>query len=493
MIAIILNKLQFEYDIYSLIKAFYEHEELKIFEVGQEDGSIYDLKINLWFLENKIQFFLRESKNEHEYENEISCSCLENRKVIKNKLKQVIYCSLSHILEKTLPWGTLTGIRPTKIVYQLMEKGWEKERVLNHIKELYFISDKKAQTTYDIAQREKMLLNTMQLKDGYSLYIGIPFCPTTCLYCSFTSYPIVAYKKKVQAYLNAMKKELLYIKDAFSHKTLETIYIGGGTPSTLEAKELEELLIFLGQHFECSTVKEFTVEAGRADSITKEKLMVLKKHKVNRISINPQTMKEETLKIIGRNHTVQQVIDAFYVAKEVGFDCINMDLILGLPGETIEDVTHTMEEICKLNPDSVTVHSLAIKRGSKLNDWIVKNGVIDIHNSEEIMDTVIRGVESMNMNPYYLYRQKNMAGNLENVGYAKKEKYGIYNVLIIEEKQSIVAVGAGSITKVVCDDGRIERCDAVKDIDLYIERIDEMIERKRNLFSKYAKEINLEK
>ena len=266
---------------------------------------------------------------------------------------------------------------------------------------------------------------------------------------------------------------------------VQNIYIGGGTPTTLEAHQLDRLITSLKQYFDFSTVLEFTVEAGRADSITREKLEVLYKHGVQRISVNPQTMKDDTLKLIGRRHTVEQAKEAFQLAREVGFTNINMDLILGLPNETVEDVEETIRQVCELKPDSLTVHSLAVKRASKLGAWIEKNDISMLKNTDETMEVARKGALSMDMKPYYLYRQKNMAGNFENVGYATEGKYGIYNILIMEEKQTIVALGAGSITKRVFPDGRIERCDNIKDVVGYMERIDEMIERKKELFKEF--------
>lgn len=232
-----------------------------------------------------------------------------------------------------------------------------------------------------------------------------------------------------------------------------------------------------------SQVREFTVEAGRADSITAEKLRVMKRYGVTRISVNPQTMKQETLDLIGRRHTVAQTVEAFRLAREEGFDNINMDLILGLPGETKEDVEETIRRVQELGPDSLTVHSLAIKRASRLSQWILEHGISTLHNTDETMAIAAQGAKQMGMEPYYLYRQKNMSGNFENVGYAKPEKAGIYNILIMEEVQTIMALGAGTISKRVYGDGRIERCDNVKDVGQYIERIDEMIQRKQRLFS----------
>ena len=264
---------------------------------------------------------------------------------------------------------------------------------------------------------------------------------------------------------------------------LDTVYIGGGTPTSLEAEELDRLCCAIERYFDMSTVQEFTVEAGRPDSITREKLQALRKHPITRISVNPQTMKEETLKIIGRHHTVQQVVDTFRMARECGFDNINMDLILGLPGEDAEDVRRTTERIRELNPDSLTVHSLAIKRASRLRRVIDEKGYPVLINTDETMEIAAEAAKDMEMKPYYLYRQKNMSGNFENVGYAREGKYGIYNILIMEEKQTIMALGAGSISKRVFPDGRIERCDNAKEVSVYLENLDEMLERKRKLFA----------
>ena len=288
---------------------------------------------------------------------------------------------------------------------------------------------------------------------------------------------------RVDAYLDSIEKEIEYVAEAFKDKKLNTIYIGGGTPTTLEPDQLERLLSKIENSFNLSFLQEWTVEAGRPDSITREKLKTIKCHPVTRISINPQTMKDETLELIGRRHTVLQVKDAFLLAREEGFDNINMDIIVGLPQETKEDVENTLEEIKKLGPDNLTVHSLAIKRAARLNTQKEEYAGMKSVNSESTMELTQDAAEEMGMKPYYLYRQKNMTGNMENVGYAKPGKEGIYNILIMEEMQTIVALGAGAITKAVYPNGRIERCENVKDIKTYLEKTDEMIERKKRLFA----------
>ena len=288
---------------------------------------------------------------------------------------------------------------------------------------------------------------------------------------------------RVDAYLDSIEKEIDYVAEAFKDKKLNTIYIGGGTPTTLEPDQLERLLSKIENSFNLSFLQEWTVEAGRPDSITREKLKTIKRHPVTRISINPQTMKDETLELIGRRHTVLQVKDAFLLAREEGFDNINMDIIVGLPQETKEDVENTLEEIKKLGPDNLTVHSLAIKRAARLNTQKEEYAGMKSVNSESTMELTQDAAEEMGMKPYYLYRQKNMTGNMENVGYAKPGKEAIYNILIMEEMQTIVALGAGAITKAVYPNGRIERCENVKDIKTYLEKTDEMIERKKRLFA----------
>lgn len=483
MLVVKCSKNDFIYDIHSLVKAFYPAEDVKVFMEGEKqlssDNGLPEIFISLNDHYIRINLFINDVIVKEE---KVEIKDTINRPEYKNVLKQLIYKLLSGYCNKELPWGTLTGIRPTKIAYGMLEENKSEDSIFQYMKDTYYASEEKSKLAIDIAKREMAILSNVNYDNGYSLYIGIPFCPTTCLYCSFTSFPICIYKDKVTDYLSALEKEIIFVKTHFRDRIADSVYIGGGTPTTLEPAEMERLLSFLTNNINFSRVKEFTVEAGRADSITREKLRVLKKYGVTRISVNPQTMKEETLQLIGRKHTVSQVKEAFLLARELGFDNINMDLILGLPNETIDDVKHTLEEVKLLNPDSITVHSLAIKRASRLNQWIEQNGITCLRNTDETVNLAAQYADAMNMLPYYLYRQKNMSGNFENVGYAKEGKSGLYNILIMEEKQTIIALGAGTITKRVFPDGRMERCDNVKDVQLYIDKIDEMIERKEKLF-----------
>lgn len=482
MFAVKLNLANYEYDIHSLVKAFYPEETVKVLTPETKEETVAEVLAQAGSV--GMEIVIAETHADITYmERHYHWDYTEAEGRFKDGFKRFLYRVLSEGLDKELPWGNLTGIRPTKLAYGMLEEGKNDEEIREFLKQTHYVSEEKIALSIDIAKREMELLKDIHYEGGYSLYIGIPFCPTTCLYCSFTSYPIAGYRKLVDDYVDCVIREMEYVSKKYAHKILDSVYIGGGTPTTLEAEQLDKLITALKKHFDFSTVKEFTVEAGRADSITREKLQVLKKHQVDRISINPQTMKQETLQIIGRRHTVEQVVEAFHMARELGFENINMDLILGLPGETEEDVANTIQRVTELAPDSLTVHSLAIKRASRLSQWITEHGITTLRNTDKTMEIASAGARALGMEPYYLYRQKNMSGNFENVGYAQPGKYGLYNILIMEEKQTIVALGAGSITKVVLPDGRIERCDNVKDVALYIEKIEEMLERKEKLFA----------
>ena len=463
-----LSHPNYEYDVHSLVKAFYAEDQVTVITPETKPEKLAELEPQV-----SLEIELAETGAKIRVGEEIFLWEAASEAIAdgyKNGLKRFLYRTLSKMTGQKLPWGNLTGIRPTKIAYGMLDEGRSDAEILDFMEQSHYVSEEKALLGIDIAKRERDLLKEIHYEGGYSLYIGIPFCPTTCLYCSFTSYPIAAFRRQVDAYVDAVIKEMDYVAENFQDKVLDTVYIGGGTPTTLEPEQLDRLITALKSKFDFSTVKEFTVEAGRADSITREKLEVLHRHQVSRISVNPQTMKQETLDIIGRKASVEQVLTAYRLAREVGFDNINMDLILGLPGELEADVQRTIEKIVELAPDSLT-------------QWIQENGVSMLHNTDETMKIAAAGAEKLGMKPYYLYRQKNMSGNFENTGYARPGKYGLYNILIMEEKQTIVALGAGSITKRVFPDGRIERCDNVKDVGLYIEKIDEMIKRKRELFT----------
>lgn len=485
---VILNCRTFEYDVHSLVKAFYPEEDVTITEDSDDfrsmrvtiepdaiplpgDDTLYSGTITIENISSDALAGLKVTQVDK-----------VDRALLKSEMKRALYRALADMTGKELPWGTLTGIRPCKIPMKLLEEGKDDAQIRSYMKDTYLVSDEKIELATAIAKRERGILSGLSGRQGFSLYVGIPFCPTRCLYCSFTSYPIAKFANKVDDYLAALKREIDFIKGAYDGRVLDSVYIGGGTPTSISADALGDLIGYLQDTFDFSTVREFTVEAGRPDSITRQKLEVLKQTGVTRMSINPQTMNQSTLDIIGRRHTVEQVKDAFLLARDVGHDNINMDIIMGLPGETEAEVEHTLSEIEKLSPDSLTVHSMAIKRAAGMHDYLGQHPELASVNTPQIMDMAAKSAERMGMKPYYLYRQKNMSGNFENVGYAKDVKYGIYNILIMEEMQDIAAAGAGTISKRLFDGGRIERCDDVKDIDLYLRDIDRMIDKKREFY-----------
>jgi len=477
MISLIMNKGIFENDIRVLVMAFFPGEKIVL---GQKEA--FDYCIDYMIHENKLSLSITNGQGKAKTLTlELSADDIINR----NMVKRLTYDLLSEYAGKQLPWGTLTGIRPTKIIMNLLDKGYEEKDIYQYFKSEYYISDSKYTICRQVAENERKVLKPLDLNNSYSLYIGIPFCPTICAYCSFSSYPLHVWEDKVDDYLEALFKEIDYVSKLQAGKPLLTVYMGGGTPTSLSAGQMQRLLEKLYQCFPMDLALEVSVEAGRPDSITKDKLEVIKKYGIHRLSINPQTMNQKTLDIIGRKHTPSQVVDAFLLARENGFTNINMDIISGLPGETPDNIKYTLDEIKKLNPEGMTVHSLALKRAAIFNqpDYMYKET-----NHEDInamIEQTYKAAGTMHMSPYYLYRQKNIAGNLENIGYSKQGYEGIYNILMMEEKQTIIAVGSGATTKIVSqEDKSVKRIENVKSVKDYIERIDEMIRRKEKELAK---------
>ena len=478
MIQIQCKETLYTYNLYHITKAFFPNAEIKqCVDAEQEPLVRIELDDGSCFLLDAKEFEENQKKEDAQ----------EKKKIVT----KMVYRFLSEKTGQEMAWGMLTGVRPTKLAMHQMENGMNEAQAKAFLQEVYCVSEKKAGLAVDIACREKALLSKLDYLNGFSLYVGIPFCPSICSYCSFSSSPIDVWSPRMDDYLKALCIELHHIAKETEGKTLNTIYIGGGTPTTLTAKQLEKLLnvvdeLFLNEE-RGAELLEYTVEAGRPDSITKEKLEVICSHPVTRISVNPQTMQQKTLDLVGRKHTVQAVKDIFHLARELGFDNINMDLIAGLPGENAEDMKDTLRQIEELSPDSLTVHSLAIKRAARMAQ---EQPVRDLHTEiTEMVEDAAKTAEKLGLVPYYLYRQKNIAGNFENVGYAKADKAGIYNILIMEEKQTIYAAGAGATTKIVLpekiktENGKetnLIRIENVKNIEEYIARIDEMIKRKSN-------------
>ena len=370
----------------------------------------------------------------------------------------------------------------------MVKAGYSNDDIIKYFRDNYLASEKKAQLCIDVAAREESFVN--HDKNLVSVYVGMAFCPTRCVYCSFASNPIGGNKKLVEPYVECLKQEISAIAEYIKDKNLKVqcVYFGGGTPTSVDEKTfhgvMKEIYDDIISQF---NPEEFTVECGRPDSITEEKLKTMKDFKVNRISINPQTMNDNTLKSIGRNHDSKEVIEKFNLARSLGFDNINMDIIVGLPGEGLREINHTLDIIKKLSPDNLTVHGMSIKRASKLHEEIVLKNTVKIAEQEELnkmYEATTIAAKELGMKPYYMYRQKNMVGNMENIGYSIEGKESIYNIQIIEEKQTILAAGADAVTKVVfLDENRLERFADVKDVREYVKRLPEMVEKKIELLN----------
>lgn len=402
----------------------------------------------------------------YDYENSRAFSGEPERKrYAKRFTKLALYLSLSDYLKIDLPWGALTGIRPVKFAYN------EGDDWRNVMKNQMRVSDKKIEMVSKIMETQKPFYVVNE--NANDLFIGIPFCPSRCSYCSFVS-NVVSAEKHLTEYVDALCKEIENAKPLI--KKLNSVYIGGGTPVSLPTDLLERILVSVG-NVDC----EYTVEAGRPDCIDDAVLTLLKKYGVTRICVNPQTFNDKTLELIGRKHTGDDIKVKFTLAKKYGFD-VNMDLIAGLPEETFEDFRYSLDTAVSLSPDDVTVHTLSLKKGSKLKESVER---LEAGEIEKMIDYAYETLTKNGYDPYYTYRQKYMAGNLENTGYAKKGKACVYNVDVMEEITDNLACGANAVSKKLFDGGaRIERYGAPKDIATYIAKIDTIIDEKNKLFEK---------
>ncbi|MGL4821061.1 MAG: coproporphyrinogen III oxidase, partial [Bacilli bacterium] len=404
-------------------------------------------------------------------------STIHSQKDTKRALRNaVLYAVVQLLTEHTgivQPWGILTGVRPTKLMHGFLRDGLTEESAIHILRTQYGVSEEKAKL---LARIVKVQLQTVP--DLYtcakevSLYIGIPYCPTKCAYCTFPAYAILPNKKNVPRFLAALHEEVIAMGAVLKQKgiRISSIYYGGGTPTSISAEEMDALYTLVETSMPMEGVREVTVEAGRPDTITEEKLAVLRKHGIDRISVNPQSFTDATLKAIGRHHTVQETIDKFHLARQGGMDNINTDLIVGLPGEDLAHLAHSLSETEKLMPESVTVHTLSFKRASEMTR---DKDRFPVASREEVSRMVHRATEWMNEHgyaPYYLYRQKNILGNLENVGYSKPGRESVYNIMIMEEAQSIIGIGCGASSKFVSPTtGEIEHYYNPKDPKVYDE------------------------
>ncbi len=404
-------------------------------------------------------------------------------------LSKLLYRAMSEITGIKPKWGVMTGVRPVKRVNRYIDAGLEYQQIKELFKREYYCSEEKLDIAYRTAQVQRKIMGTVK-EDSFSLYVNIPFCPTRCSYCSFISQTIDSGKKLIPDYIKLLCRELEYTAEISQRLglKLDTIYFGGGTPTSLEPSQLESIMQTIEKSFDLSTLREYTIEAGRADTITREKLETIKRNGCTRISVNPQTLNDKVLEAIGRRHTSEQFYKAFSLARELGFDCINTDIIAGLPTDTLDSFERTIEGLIALEPENITVHTLSIKRAADLN-YAENKGEVLKNSSADMVDYASLRLTESGYQPYYLYRQKNMLDNLENIGWSKSGMESLYNIFIMEEIQTILAVGAGASSKLVDLKGkRLDRIFNYKHPLEYIKHFDIMLEKKKEIADFYAKE-----
>lgn len=400
---------------------------------------------------------------------------------------QLLYKLLCDFTGLTQPWGILTGVRPVKLLRRLAEESSEEQAVKKFEKD-FFVSNEKIALSRETEHNERKILE-LSKPESFSLYVGIPFCPSRCSYCSFVMASIERAEKLIEPYTKLLCEEIKRTAEIANKLglRLETVYFGGGTPTTLSAEQLDTVLRTVNKSFDMSTCREFTVEAGRPDTIDSAKLFALKENKVDRISINPQTTNDEVLKTIGRKHTAQQFFDAFELARKCGFDNINTDLIAGLPTDTPESFKNSLDSIVRLNAECITVHTLCMKRASRLT---TEGVTLDLQQARDAREMLAYTQNILGQNdyiPYYMYRQSRMVGNLENVGWSKKGFESLYNVYVMDETHTILACGSGGVTKLKRNNpDYLERIFNFKYPYEYIDRFDELIQRKSGIMQFYG-------
>lgn len=403
-------------------------------------------------------------------------------------LGRAIFRAATRITGVRPPWGILTGIRPVKLVNARLENGMTPHEIVEDFRKQYYTSEEKAKLSIATAFEERRIVS-LSRPESASLYISIPFCPSRCLYCSFISHDVAKTEKLLPDYVRLLCKELEYtgmLADKLGLR-IETIYIGGGTPTAISAAQLSDIMGAVKKSFNLSFLREYTVEAGRPDTITREKLDAILEGGARRISINPQTLDDAILVRIGRNHTAAQIYEAFELARKAGVPSINMDLIAGLPGDTPEGFDRTLDGIFNLSPEAITVHTLAMKRASRL--VTSGGGMYDAAGEDvaKMLHSAGKRLSDAGYKPYYLYRQRNTLGGLENVGFAKPGFEGLYNIYTMDETHTILAAGAGAVTKLRQPHGDlIERVFNFKYPYEYISRFDEIIDRKKKVKDFYA-------
>ncbi len=470
---IYLNEPSYKHEVFELIRSILG-EETEFTNLKSEENLLYmDVKDNTV----QIKYIIKSKEVYKSVVNNVN-KIIEDTFTKKMLVKSEVIKFIKIQFGKTNSWGVLTGIRPVKIAKKYL-LNHSRAETLNYLENKLLLNKEKAQLITDVAINQNKYISTLKNK-SFSIYINIPFCPTRCDYCSYATLRLNKHGDKVDSYLEVLKKEISSMLDILNIDNLNTVYIGGGTPTSLNNKQLENLLLFLNDNIENLTEKEFTVEAGREDTLDFEKLKILKKNGVNRISLNPQTFNNETLKLIGRKQDNKKLMKRYYEIKKLAFNSVNMDLILGLPKENRDSLVSTFKFISELQPDNLTVHTLSVKKGSKL-----KENSIELEEEKSNVENMMEYVKKFAMDngyiPYYMYRQKQILGNMENIGFAKKNKECIYNITMMEEEENIVGVGMGSSTKLIDRKGLIINHRNYKNMRDYINNIDLLIGKKERL------------
>lgn len=467
----------YKYEIEAVLKLFCPLERFEFVFDNAETDNVTDCVIVS--VSDKLRIFARLGGNIRLKEQE-----LPEESEYELSLCRMLFTAMSELTGITPQWGCLTGIRPVKKVNALIKEGLDRDEIFERLRDKYFISKNKSDLSYLTAVTQKNALDTLK-PNSFSLYIAIPFCPTRCSYCSFVSHSIQSKgaRELVPRYVDMLCREIEELGAVLKGKNFfcDTVYMGGGTPTSLSAEQIEKIMKKIAESIDISSVREYTVEAGRADTITEEKLRVIKDNGATRISVNPQTMQDSVLEAIGRRHTAAQAEECFRLARKLGFDNINTDLIAGLPTDTFDGFRDTLRRIMELEPENITVHTLTVKRSASLFSQADSMREHYRHDEEISMmvDCAFEKLTAAGYYPYYLYRQKNTVGNLENVGYSKRGKEGLYNIYIMDEAQNILACGASGSTKLIDPStGKITRHFNYKFPYEYISRYDRMTEYK---------------
>lgn len=481
---ILVKNHPYRYDMENISTIFFPYEKIRIFEnsCDETDPVTVITEIRDYVLSVDATVYDKHKKES------VSADCETD---MQNALSVLLYHVLSEILEIRYPWGLLYGVRPARRMHALTDSLSEEE-AKRVFREKYLVNHEKTELAVSVMHSENKIIALSDCK-SFSLYISIPFCPTRCSYCSFVSHAIENTVKLIDPYVDLLIREIeeTAVYARLLGLRLETVYFGGGTPTTLSAKNLARLFEAIEKNFDLSTVREYTVEAGRPDTVTKDKLLTLKSAGVSRISINPQSFNDAVLKTIGRQHTSSQTVSAFELARNCGFDNINMDFIAGLPGDTLESFEKSLCKGISLNAESITVHTLSLKSGAYM---ATRESAFDSSPKKivaSMVDFSSKQLTKHHYHPYYMYRQGKSLGNLENVGWCKNGYDCLYNVFMMDETHTVLAVGAGAVIKLKDPkSGKIERVYNYKYPYEYIDRFDEILKRKQSITRFYA-EYNL--